>query len=158
MPPQTLSKVDMTARCSCGSVELDVRGAPFMGVACYCNDCQEGARQIEALADAPPVRNPAGGTAYLLYRRDASNARRERRSSKAARSERNRTRIEWSPPCNSAMLIDFEDSKHWVPVCRARFRGNVPPPEMRICTETRPENTERLAQLLVGRGRSSIPG
>jgi hypothetical protein len=41
--------------------------------------------------------------------------------------------------CNSAMFLNFEDGKHWVSVYRSRFRGDVPPLEMRICTKFRPE-------------------
>jgi hypothetical protein len=40
----------MTASCSCGSVELEAIGAPITSVVCYCDDCQEGSRQIEAFA------------------------------------------------------------------------------------------------------------
>lgn len=32
------------ARCACGSIELEVIGSPILGAACYCDDCQEGAR------------------------------------------------------------------------------------------------------------------
>jgi hypothetical protein len=41
--------------------------------------------------------------------------------------------------CNSAMFMDFDDAKHWVSVYRARFRGDAPSPEMRICTKFGPE-------------------
>jgi len=33
------------------------------------------------------------------------------------------------------MVMKFDDSKHWVPVYRARFGSNAPPLEMRICTK-----------------------
>jgi hypothetical protein len=55
-----------TAQCSCGSVELEIIGAPIISVVCYCDDCQEGARQIEALPNARPVRDPDGGTIRSL--------------------------------------------------------------------------------------------
>lgn len=58
------------ARCSCGSVELETWGAPILSAACCCDDCQQGSGQIERLEDAPPVRDPDGGTAYLLFRKD----------------------------------------------------------------------------------------
>jgi len=63
-------KSEMTASCSCGSVELEAVGAPIASVVCYCDDCQEGSRQIEALPNARPVQDPDGGTAYVLYRKD----------------------------------------------------------------------------------------
>jgi hypothetical protein len=41
-----------------------------MSVVCYCDSCQEGAREIEALTNAPPVLGSDGGTAYIAYRKD----------------------------------------------------------------------------------------
>ena len=64
---------DMTVSCSCGKVKIEVTGAPIMHVACYCNDCQVGGRQIEALTGAAPVLEPDGGTPFLLYRKDRVN-------------------------------------------------------------------------------------
>src|ERR1700756_4539764 len=60
----------MTASCSCGSVELKAFGMPIASNVCYCADCQKGSQQIEALPNAGPVRDPDGGTAYILYRKD----------------------------------------------------------------------------------------
>jgi hypothetical protein len=82
------SRIDTTASCACGSVELAAIGAPIVSNVCYCGDCQQGSRQIEALPNAGPVRDPDGGTAYILY-----------------------------------------------PAYRARFQGDLPPLQMRICTK-----------------------
>jgi len=59
-----------TARCSCGSVEIEAFGTPITSVVCYCDTCQKGSRQIEALTNAVPILGPDGGTAYILYRKD----------------------------------------------------------------------------------------
>jgi hypothetical protein len=133
---------ETTARCSCGSVELAVLGAPILSAACYCDDCQEGARQIEALPNAPPVRDPDGGTAYLLYRKDRM------RCSKGAEllrdykiRETSVTRRVVAACCNSAMFLDFGRG-HWFSVYRARFPGDVPPLEMRLQTKFRPKGGE----------------
>jgi len=53
----------MIATCICGSVEIEMVGAPIVSVVCYCDDCQEGARRIEALSGAPAVLDAAGGSA-----------------------------------------------------------------------------------------------
>ena len=66
----SLPKNHMTASCSCGNVELEATGTPVLSNVCYCDDCQEGSRRIEALPNASPVRDPDGGTAYILYRKD----------------------------------------------------------------------------------------
>ncbi len=38
------------------------------------------------------------------------------------------------------MVMKFDDARHWVSVYRARFRGDIPPLQFRICTKFRPEN------------------
>jgi hypothetical protein len=40
------------------------------------------------------------------------------------------------------MVMRFDDAKHWVPVYRARFQGDIPPLQWRICTKLKPENAE----------------
>jgi hypothetical protein len=42
--------------------------------------------------------------------------------------------------CNAAMVMRFDDAKHWVPVYRARFQADVPPLQWRICTKFKPED------------------
>jgi hypothetical protein len=42
--------------------------------------------------------------------------------------------------CNSAVFVNFDDGKHWVDIYRARFQGDIPPLQMRICTKFKPEN------------------
>ena len=53
----------MIATCICGSVGIEMVGAPIVSVVCCCDDCQEGARRIEALSGAPAVLDAAGGSA-----------------------------------------------------------------------------------------------
>ena len=65
-----IATAHLTASCSCGSIEFKAFGAPIVSNVCYCDDCQKGSRQIEELSSATPVRDPYGGTAYILYRKD----------------------------------------------------------------------------------------
>jgi hypothetical protein len=131
------------ARCACGRVELEVLGSPILGAACYCDDCQEGARQIEALPDACPVLGADGGTEYLLYRKDRM------RCSKGSELMRDYKITTDSPTrrvvatcCSSAMFLDFQKG-HWFSMYRARFGGNAPPPlQMRIQTKFKPEHCD----------------
>ena len=130
---------DLTARCSCGSVELQALGAPIASVVCYCNDCQEGARRIEALAGAPAVLDPDGGSAFVLFRKDRVRCSRGAPLLKADKiSEKSATNRVFATCCNSAMVLNFDDSRHWVSMYRARFRGELPPLQMRVCTKFRP--------------------
>ena len=131
----------MAASCSCGSVELEVIGAPITSVVCYCDDCQEGSRQIEALPNAGPVLEPDGGTAYIVYRKDRVKCSRGALLLKSRKiRETSVTNRVIAVCCNSAMFLSFDDAKHWVDVYRPRLKGNIPPLQMRICTKFRPEN------------------
>jgi hypothetical protein len=131
----------MIASCSCGSVELEAIGAPIVGAVCYCDDCQEGARQIEALPNAGSVQDLDGGTAYIVFRKDRVKCTRGTQFLKSHKiREKSVTNRVIATCCNSAMFLNFDDSKHWVNVYRARIKGNVPPLHMRICTKYRSKN------------------
>src|SRR5580658_1378189 len=130
----------MTATCSCGGVELKAFGTPIVSSVCYCDDCQKGAGQIEALPNAGAVGDPDGGTAYVLYRKDRIAC------SKGAEFLRNYKLKETSVTnrvdatcCNSAMFVNFDRGPHWVSAYRARFHGELPPVQVHICTKSKPE-------------------
>lgn len=129
----------MIARCACGQVEYEAAGSPILGVACYCDDCQEGARRIEALPGAPRVLDPDGGASYMLYRKDRLSCTKggDRLQSHKLRPKTDTNRVV-ATCCNSAMVMTFDDSRHWVPVYRTRLR-NPPPVDMRICTRFAPD-------------------
>jgi hypothetical protein len=138
-PPKTHT----TAQCTCGRVELEAVGAPIISVACYCDDCQEGSRQIEALPNARPVRDPDGGSTYVLYRKDRVECSRGAQFLQGYKiREKSATNRVVATCCNSAMFMNFDDGKHWVPVYRARFGGDVPPLQMRICTKFKSEDSD----------------
>lgn len=114
-------------------------GAPITSLVCYCDDCQEGSRRIEALPHGRTVRDTDGGTAYVAYRKDRV------RLTKGAPLLQDHKLREISPTkrlvatcCGSAMLLGFDDAKHWVDVYRARLHGDPPALEMRVCTRFRP--------------------
>lgn len=126
--------------CACGQVAFEAIGVPITSVSCYCDDCQEGARQIGSLPGAAPVQDADGGTAYLVYRKDRVSCLRGapllRPFKIRATSATNRV---IATCCNSALLLNFDDRKHWVDVYRSRCPGAVPAVQMRICTRFSPE-------------------
>lgn len=128
-----------TATCACGGVELKAFGRPIVSAVCYCNDCRTSADRIEALPGAGAVRDPDGGTAYILYRKDrircAKGAELLRPYKLAATSATNRA---VATCCNSAMFMSFDKGPHWVSAYRARFHGELPPLQYRICTKFKP--------------------
>ena len=125
----------MTAACSCGAVELEALGRPIASAVCYCDDCRKGADQIEALPNAGAVRDPDGGTGYVLFRKDriacAKGAELLKRYKLKETSATNRV---VATCCHSAMFMNFDRGPFWVSAYRARFRGELPPVQMRICT------------------------
>lgn len=122
----------MIAACACGKVELEASGAPILVNVCYCDDCQEGARRIEALPGAgvtPDVgwdvggwRTPHPSTAFRPF--PPSSRRGEGNAGVAS-------------CCNSAMYLDFEKG-HWLSIYRRRFRRDMPAVSIRIQTKYRP--------------------
>ena len=134
------AKPHRTASCSCGNVEIKAFGAPIVSSVCYCDDCQKGARQIEALPGAGPVSDPDGGTAYILYRKDRIECSKGRALLKTYKlKESSPTNRVVATCCNSAMFLGFDKGPFWVSAYRARFRGDLPPLQMRICTKFKPE-------------------
>jgi hypothetical protein len=130
----------LTATCSCGCVEVQAFGNPIVSGVCYCGDCQKGGAQIEALPNAAAVRDADGGTACILYPKDriacAKGADLLRPYKLRAESVTNRV---VATCCNSAMFMNFDKGPFWVSAYRARFRGDLPPIEVRICTKSKPE-------------------
>jgi len=134
------SNPQVTASCSCGCVEFAARGRPIVSAVCYCDDCQAGARQIGALPDAPPVSDPDGGTAYILYRKDRIGCSKGAALLKPYKLEETSvTNRVVATCCNSAMFVNFDKGPFWVAAYRARFQGPLPPLQARICTKFKPE-------------------
>ena len=131
------------ARCSCGNVEIETFGVSIASAICYCDTCQEGSRQIEALPNAAPILGTDGGTAYILYRKDRITYAKGADLLKGYRIEEGSTTSRViATCCNAAMVMRFDDAKHWVPVYRARFQSDAPPVQWRICTKFKPEHAE----------------
>lgn len=128
-----------TAKCACGSVEFRAGGAPLVTAVCYCKDCQEGWRRLEALPNAQRAREADGGMAYQVYRKDRVRCVAGQEHLRAFKlSEKSATSRVIAGCCNTPMLVNFDDGKHWVSVCRPRFDGAQAPLEMRVCTGSMP--------------------
>jgi hypothetical protein len=128
----------MIARCACGRVELEAIGAPIARTVCYCDDCQVGARQIEALPNGRSVLDPDGGSAYLLYRKDRMRCAKGAELLRDYRiKSESPTRRVVASCCNSALFLDYQKG-HWFSMYRGRFAGDVPPLQMRMQTKSAP--------------------
>ena len=126
-----MAKTVRISRCFCGRVQCEAIGAPIVSAVCYCEDCQEGGRQIEALESGTRVRDEDGGTPYLTYRDDrftcVSGANL---LTGYVIKERAPTERFVASCCNSGMFLKFSKG-HWVSAYRYRFDGELPPIEMR---------------------------
>lgn len=126
--------------CACGQVRLAVQGGPIVVAACYCDDCQAGAAQLEAMPGARAFRDPDGGTWSALYRRDryrvVQGGERLERVKLRANSPTNRL---VATCCNSPMMVDFDRGPHWVAMYRSGFSDLPPPLEMRLQTRFAPD-------------------
>jgi hypothetical protein len=135
-------KINLTARCSRGSAEIEATGTPITSVVCYCESCQEGSRQIEALPNGGPICDSNVGTAYALYRKDRVEY------SKGSpllwgyklRDESSTKRVV-AACCDSPMFLEFEKG-HWLSVYRTALRGELPPLEMRVHTKSKPPGSD----------------
>jgi hypothetical protein len=134
---------NVSASCACGRVTLQAFGAPITSVVCYCDDCQRGSRQIESLPNAAHVLEPDGGTPYILYRKDRVHflTGADLLTNHKIREDSASSRVVASC-CNSAMVLRFDDKRHWVSMYRARFAAPAMPLQMRICTKFKPNNGE----------------
>jgi hypothetical protein len=127
---------NVRAACACGQVGFEGLGAPIVSLVCYCDDCQEAARQLEALPNAPAVQDADGGTGYINFRKDRVRCSNGAALLMAYKIRKNSpTNRHVATCCNSTMLLNFDDSKHWANLYRVSVRGNMPPVEMRICTK-----------------------
>jgi hypothetical protein len=127
----------LTARCACGAVEITARGRPIFSAACYCDDCQEAGRRIEAEGGTSPLR-PDGSTEHLMYRRDRiAVTKGEERLRDHRLDPKSKTRRRVADCCGTLMLLDFAPG-HWLDAHRANFGPGAPPIEIRTMTKFAP--------------------
>jgi hypothetical protein len=140
---RTASKA-MIASCRCGEVKFEAGGAPIVGAVCYCASCQEAGRRFELLPAAPAVRDPDGGTGFVLYRKDRIRCvSGEQHLQEHRLTLGSPTRRVLATCCNSVMFLDFTKG-HWLTMYRNRFPDGVAPIEMRLMTQDR-SSAEELA-------------
>ena len=136
-----MGKTIRLASCACGTVQYEAVGAPIVSAVCYCGDCQEGGRRIEALPGARPVLDADGGASYLTYRDDRFRCVSGAEMLVAYRlSDRAPTRRMVASCCNSGMFVKFEPG-FWISSYRLRYSGDLPPIEMRNQTRDRRAET-----------------
>jgi hypothetical protein len=137
-----MHKVVRSASCACGTVRCEGVGKPLLSAVCYCSDCQNGGRTIEALPGAPRVCDADGGTPLLVFRDDRFQCVSGADKLVAYKlSDRAPTRRMVASCCNSGMFLKYEPG-FWVSSYRHRYCGDLPPIEMRNQTRDRRSETD----------------
>ncbi len=135
------------ARCACGQVGFELRGAPIVTVACYCDDCQAGAHQLAAAhPQGMPVMDASFGTPGSLYRRDrvrcvaGEDFLRAHKLRPGSVTER-----VVASCCGTPMLVRFTGGGlFWVDVYSTAMGDDAPPITMRLQTQFMPESVALL--------------
>jgi hypothetical protein len=138
-----MSAPHLTAECACGAVAYEAVGRPIATVVCYCDDCQAAAARIEAMPGAAPFRRGDGGTPMSAYRKDRVRCvRGEPLVTGLKLRDGSPTNRRIATCCNSVMVLDFDDAKHWVDLYAARMASATPKPEALVCTKFAAEAPE----------------
>ena len=83
--------------------------------------------------------NADGGSDYVIYRKDRVRVVKGAELLKPLKvKDGSPTNRVIATCCNCAMMLNFDDSKHWLDFYRARIRGSAPPPQMLVCTKFAP--------------------
>ena len=130
---------ETTIRCACGQVEIQLLGTPILSAVCHCDDCQRAASELEQFPNAPKILDQAGGTAYVLYRKDRVRCSTGKSLLKAHRTQGEKSTARFvASCCNSPMYLDFEPG-HWLSLFRDRFGNHAPRIQMRTQTKFAPD-------------------
>ena len=148
-----MNTTHLTASCACGAVAIEAIGRPIASTICYCDDCRAAGAHLESLAPAAPVRNKDGGTPMILYRKDrVRRARGKDLLLKWKLKDGSATNRWIASCCNSAMLLDFDDAKHWANFYALRLPEPRIAPEMRICLKDASITASEFADVPAYRG------
>jgi hypothetical protein len=139
-------EIDMAATtelgCACGAVRMVVEGAPLISSECYCTSCRDAAGRMAGLPGAARVDNAAGGTHFVLYRKDRVRivAGRDRLRAFRLKPESPTRRVVASC-CNTPVFLEFKGG-HWMSLYAGLWpRGMAPAAEIRTMTRDLPAGT-----------------
>jgi hypothetical protein len=127
------------AVCQCGETAIELAGAPFESLTCYCESCRTAARGFERAPGAPRTLTADGGVDYCLYRKDRVKIARGAQHLREHRlTPGSPTRRVVASCCGAPMFLDFTPG-HWLSIFRDRLPAPAPAPPMAVMTKDRPE-------------------
>jgi hypothetical protein len=123
------------AYCACGRVTFEASGKPMTVISCYCDDCQNFAKELDASGGHSGV-SADGGTIGTMYRKDlvrcvsGEDLLIDRKFRPGSPTTRQLTSC-----CNSNVLTKFDN---WLPMVVLRTHSkNVDSVRPRICIHTK---------------------
>lgn len=124
--------------CRCGTVHIEVTGAPMVSAECHCKSCREAAAKLRALPDSQPIDEDNGGTHYILYRKDRVLFCEGMERLKEMRLKPDApTRRVVAACCNTPVFLEFEHG-HWLSLYAHLWpEGTAPKLEMRTMVSDR---------------------
>ncbi len=128
--------------CACGTVRLVVERAPLISSECYCDSCRDAAGRMARLPGGRRVDNAAGGTHFVLYRKDRVRIPAGQDELRAFRVKPGSpTRRVIAACCNTPMFLEFKGG-HWMSLYAGLWpRGTAPAAQIRTMTGDLPEGT-----------------
>jgi hypothetical protein len=127
-------------RCRCGQVHIVAEGAPLISAECYCTSCRAGAARMATLPGAPDVTDRAGGTPYVLYRKDRLDfvAGQDRLRAFRLKPDAGTRRVV-ATCCNTPVFTEFQGG-HWLSLYAGMWpEGTAPAPDVRTQTGDLPD-------------------
>ncbi len=115
--------------------------APIVSLVYYWRHMPRGFAPYRSVAERTGRPRTGQRTAYVSYRKDRVTYAKGASFLEDVTLEQNpKTRRVVASCCNSAILMRFDDARHWAPVYSTRFGPNGPTVQMRICTSFLPKN------------------
>ena len=112
--------------CACGTVQLELDGAPIVVAQCHCTSCRIAGQRLAQLPGAPAGTGTTDGTDYVLWRKDRLRITSGHAALRHFRlGPERKTRRVFASCCNSPILVEF-DGGHW-----ASLYGTLWPPGTR---------------------------
>ena len=112
---------DQIAKCGCASVVIKVLTQPIVSASCYCADCRSAAQIMEAMPNAPRLREADDGTRVQLFRKDRVDVFQGEHLLREFRLKPDSPTCRVvASCCNSPMFLDFT-SGFWVSIYEQRI-------------------------------------
>jgi hypothetical protein len=127
-------------QCRCGTVQLEVSGAPIAAAECHCSSCREAGKRMALLPGAPAAREANGGTQFVAYRKDRVRFAAGFEQLRWFRLGPDRsTRRIMAACCNTPVCLEFKGG-HWLSLYSLLWpAGSAPAPELRTMLGDRKE-------------------